>query len=157
MQIRIRICSFDRRIQIQESRKHTETISVVDLDPYVFGPPRSVSGSVSHMYGSGSRSFHHQAKTARKITISTVLLDRGTELRIRIRTKISLIYNTGIYASRTPVFRQQMFIIFVDVVSDEDEELDITGLDDEEIDSYIMSSEEIKQKSKLWMMVRSAI
>ncbi len=52
------------------------------------------------------------------------------------------------------MFRQQMFIIFVDVVSDEDEELDITGLDDEEIDSYIMSSEEIKQKSKLWMMVR---
>jgi hypothetical protein len=55
------------------------------------------------------------------------------------------------------VFRQQMFIIFVDVVSDEDEELDITGLDDEEIDSYIMSSEEIKQKSKLWMMVRFTV
>jgi len=35
----------------------------------------------------------------------------------------------------------------------EDEELDITGIDDDEIDSYIMSVEEIKNKTNLWMMV----
>jgi hypothetical protein len=35
-------------------------------DPYVFGPLRSASGSVSHKYGSGSGSFHHQAKEVRK-------------------------------------------------------------------------------------------
>jgi hypothetical protein len=28
--------------------------SVADPDPYVFGPPGSASGSVSHKYGSGS-------------------------------------------------------------------------------------------------------
>jgi hypothetical protein len=37
-------------------------------DPYVFGPP----GSVSYKYGSGSRSFNHQAKIVRKPVISTV-------------------------------------------------------------------------------------
>jgi hypothetical protein len=47
--------------------------SVVDLDPFVFGPPGSASGSVSHKYGSGSGSFHHQAKIVRKTLISTVL------------------------------------------------------------------------------------
>jgi hypothetical protein len=42
-------------------------------DPDVFGPPGSASGSVFHMYGSGS--FHHQPKIVRKIKtlISTVL------------------------------------------------------------------------------------
>ncbi len=33
----------------------------------------SVSGSVSHKYGSGSGSFHHQAKKVRKPLFSTVL------------------------------------------------------------------------------------
>jgi hypothetical protein len=47
--------------------------SVVDPDPYVFGPPGSASGSVSHKYGSGSGSFHHEAKIVRKALISTVL------------------------------------------------------------------------------------
>jgi hypothetical protein len=42
-------------------------------DPYVFGPFVSDSGSVSHKYGSGSGSFHHQAKIVRKILIYTVL------------------------------------------------------------------------------------
>jgi hypothetical protein len=39
-------------------------LSVLDPDPdlYVFRPP----GSVSHNYGSGSGSFHHQAKIAEK-------------------------------------------------------------------------------------------
>jgi hypothetical protein len=45
--------------------------SVPVPDPYVFGPPGS--GSVSHKYGSGSGSFHHQAKIVRKTLISTVL------------------------------------------------------------------------------------
>jgi hypothetical protein len=35
-------------------------------DPYVFGPPESASGSVSHKYKSDSGSFHHQAKIVRK-------------------------------------------------------------------------------------------
>jgi hypothetical protein len=39
------------------------------MDPYVFCPP----GSVSHKYGSGSGSFHHQAKIVRKTLISTGL------------------------------------------------------------------------------------
>lgn len=38
---------------------------------------------------------------------------------------------------------------------DKDEELDITDIDDEEIDSYIMSSAEIKQKTKLWMTINA--
>jgi len=40
------------------------------------------------------------------------------------------------------------------MLSEEEEELDITGLDDDELDSYIMSNDEINQKTKLWMMVR---
>jgi hypothetical protein len=46
--------------------------SVVDSeDPYVFGPP----GSVSTRYGSssGSGSFYHQAKIVRKTSIPTVV------------------------------------------------------------------------------------
>ncbi len=39
---------------------------VADLDPYVFGPPGSESGSISQSYGYGSRSFYHQAKIVRK-------------------------------------------------------------------------------------------
>jgi hypothetical protein len=39
-------------------------------DPYVFGPPGSLSGSISQRYGSGS--FYHQAKIVRKTLISTV-------------------------------------------------------------------------------------
>ena len=38
--------------------------------------------------------------------------------------------------------------------SEEDEELDLEGIDDEEIDSYIMCSEEIKLKTKIWLKVR---
>jgi hypothetical protein len=50
---------------------------VVDPDPhqepYVFGPLGSASEFNSHKYGSGSGSFHHQAKIVRKTLISTVL------------------------------------------------------------------------------------
>ncbi len=44
-------------------------------DPYVFGPPRSGSESVSQRHGSrpGSLSFYHQAKIVRKPLIPTVL------------------------------------------------------------------------------------
>jgi hypothetical protein len=45
--------------------------SVRDPDPHVFGPPGS--GSTSQRYGSGSRSFCHQAKIVRKTLIPTVL------------------------------------------------------------------------------------
>jgi hypothetical protein len=31
-------------------------------DPHVFGPPGSRSGSICERYGSGSRSFYHEAK-----------------------------------------------------------------------------------------------
>ncbi len=46
----------------------TVICSVVDLDLYVFGPPGSASGSVSHKYGSGSDfgSFRRQAKNRKK-------------------------------------------------------------------------------------------
>jgi hypothetical protein len=37
---------------------------------------------------------------------------------------------------------------------EKDEELDITGIDDDEIDSYIMSNDEIRLKTRLWMTVR---
>ncbi len=40
-------------------------------DPYVFGPPGS--GSFSQRFGSGSRSFYHQAKIVRKTLIPTAL------------------------------------------------------------------------------------
>ncbi len=40
-------------------------------DPRVFGPPGS--GSTSQRYGSGSRSFYHHAKIARKTLIPTIL------------------------------------------------------------------------------------
>jgi hypothetical protein len=41
------------------------------LDPNVFGTPGSVSGPISHRYGSGSGSFYHQAKIVRKTLIPT--------------------------------------------------------------------------------------
>ncbi len=55
-----------------------DVISAVDPDPdsripMFFGPPGSAYGFVSCKYGSGSGSFHHQAKVVRKILISTVL------------------------------------------------------------------------------------
>ncbi len=46
-------------------RKKKRKISVVDPDPYVFGPPGS--GPVNQRCGSGS--FYHQAKIVRKILI----------------------------------------------------------------------------------------
>ncbi len=49
------------------------------VGPYVFGPPGSLSGSISQRNGSGSisqrygsGSFYHQAKIVRKTLISTV-------------------------------------------------------------------------------------
>ena len=36
---------------------------------------------------------------------------------------------------------------------EEDEELDLTGIDDDEIDSYLMSPEEIENKTNLWMKI----
>ncbi len=85
------------------------------MDPYVFGPPGSASESVSHKYGSGSGTIHHQAKIVRKSLISagdflnftSVLdpdpLDRGTDPRIRIgiriRTKMQRIQNTAFYGT----------------------------------------------------------
>ncbi len=41
-------------------------------DPHVFGPPGSKSVSTRY-YGSGSRSFYHQAKNGRKTLIPNVL------------------------------------------------------------------------------------
>ena len=50
------------------SRAHTRVVDPDPEDPYVFGPPRFAFGSDSHKYGSGSGSgsFHHQAKIVRK-------------------------------------------------------------------------------------------
>jgi hypothetical protein len=50
-------------------------ISVPDpkQDPHVFGPPGSVTESISQRYGSGSGSFYQQAKIVRKTLILTVL------------------------------------------------------------------------------------
>jgi hypothetical protein len=56
--------------------------SVVDPDPYVFGPPGSGSGC--QRYGSGS--FYHQAKIVRKTLIPTVL-----RLLFRYRTETSVV------------------------------------------------------------------
>ncbi len=46
--------------------------SVVDPDPYVFGPPET--GSVIILYGSGSRSFHQQAKKSKFCSFLTFYL-----------------------------------------------------------------------------------
>jgi hypothetical protein len=48
-------------------RQNVKYTSVADPDPYVLGPP----GSVSQRYGSGSGSFYHQAKVVRKTLIPT--------------------------------------------------------------------------------------
>jgi hypothetical protein len=49
------------------------SVAYPDLeDPYVFGPPRSGSGSIRQRYGSESGSFYHQAKIIRKTLIPTV-------------------------------------------------------------------------------------
>jgi hypothetical protein len=53
------------------SRSLENSVADLDPDPYVFEPPRSESGSISHWYGSGS--FYHQAKIVRKTLIPTVL------------------------------------------------------------------------------------
>jgi hypothetical protein len=45
--------------------------SVMDPDPYVFGPHGS--GSISQRYGTGSGSFYHQEKIGGKTLIPTVL------------------------------------------------------------------------------------
>jgi hypothetical protein len=63
---------------------------VGDPDPYVLRPPGSASGSVKYgsVSGSGSGSFHHQAKIVRKTLISSVLRNLYAFLplfRIRIR------------------------------------------------------------------------
>jgi len=39
--------------------------------------------------------------------------------------------------------------------SSEDEELDLTGIDEDEIDSYIMSNQEIKLKTRLWLQLNA--
>ena len=45
-------------------------------------------------------------------------------------------------------------IVFISREKEEDEELDLTGIDDDEIDSYIMSGDEIRLKTKLWLKDR---
>jgi hypothetical protein len=61
-------------------------------DPYVFGPPGS--GSISQRYGSGSRSFYHQAKIVRKTLIPTALylllfdfLSLKNDVRVNVPSK----------------------------------------------------------------------
>ncbi len=73
-------------------------ISVVDPDPWVFGPPGPGPGSVSQRYRSGSESFYHQAKKLGKTLIPTVLCllydfiflkvkDENSRIRSRIRIR----------------------------------------------------------------------
>ena len=55
------------------------------------------------------------------------------------------------------LLKKELFLSGTDNIllfSEEDEELDLTGIDDDEIDSYIMSPQEIKLKTKLWLKVR---
>jgi hypothetical protein len=66
--------------------------SVADPDPnpsdlYVFGPPRSGSGSISQRHGSGL--FYHQAKIIRKILIPTVLLLLFDDLSLKNDVNVS--------------------------------------------------------------------
>ncbi len=51
---------------------YTIPTSGQDPDLYVFEPPRSASGSVIYLYGSGSGSFRQQAKKWRKTFISVL-------------------------------------------------------------------------------------
>ncbi len=95
--------------------------SIVDPDPYVFEPPGSASGSVSHKIGSGSgsgsKSFHHQPNIEEKPWLklfcdffmafyqcseSGSVCFRASRFRIRISTKMSRIYNTGCVKCRVP-------------------------------------------------------
>ncbi len=91
------------------SKRSMET-SVGDPDPYAFGPP----GSVSHKYesGSGSGSFHHQAKIVRKTLISSVfatsLWSTGTDPRIQIPVRICTQYVTDPTLMETFSFRFQI-------------------------------------------------
>jgi hypothetical protein len=52
-----------RSVTFANKTAYLNSGSVADPDPYVFGP---LSGSVSQKYGSGSGSFHHQAKNSKK-------------------------------------------------------------------------------------------
>ncbi len=66
----------DRRIRIQEAQKHVDPVDPDSdpqltivfgqcrTDPYVFGPPRF--GICHYLYGSGSGSFHLQAKKVKE-------------------------------------------------------------------------------------------
>jgi hypothetical protein len=59
----------DKILKIGMTKAMTKS-SVADpdpQDPYFYGPPGS--GSISHLYGSGSGSFYHQTKIVRKILI----------------------------------------------------------------------------------------
>ncbi len=82
------ICYFCSKISVENMFKQIVFATFLDLRRKLgeisrqccgsivcFGPPGSVSGSVSHKNGSGtgSGSFHHQAKIVRKALISTVL------------------------------------------------------------------------------------
>jgi hypothetical protein len=60
------------------------------LNPYVFGPPGSGSGSINTRYGSGSGSFCQQAKTVRKSLIPTVLLILLDVLSFKIDVNVPL-------------------------------------------------------------------
>jgi hypothetical protein len=62
------------RLNLKMNRANVRySVSVVDPDPHLvcLGPPGS--GSVSHKYGSGSGTFHRQAKIVSKTLVSTVL------------------------------------------------------------------------------------
>jgi hypothetical protein len=56
--------------------------SVVDPDPYVFGPPGS--GSVSQRYGSGS--FYHSARKTLLLTVFD-FLSLKNEVRVNVHSK----------------------------------------------------------------------
>ncbi len=51
-------------VRIRNPAKHFNitmtSVGDPDLDPHVFGPPRSESGSISQMYGTRSLHFSHK-------------------------------------------------------------------------------------------------
>jgi hypothetical protein len=74
--------------------------SVVDTDPYVFGPPGF--GSVSQRYGSGSCSFYHHAKMLRKPLFLlfcdifiTFYLRKMTQMYLQKIISRKIVYITG--------------------------------------------------------------
>ncbi len=79
--------------------------SVVDLDPYVFGPPGS--GIVIILYGSGSGlgsgSFHQLAKKVRKTLISTIfwvlfdILSMKTDINVPSKINKQKIFEKNLY------------------------------------------------------------